>query len=75
MIKFLQLIWHGCWHQWEPTGEHADHFDISFGHKSFMYRATRRAAPSVGDTECSKTTLAAHSPSLNPPNQRVEDEA
>lgn len=39
MIRLLQLIWHGCWHEWKPTCHIIDHYDISFGPRSFMYRA------------------------------------
>lgn len=38
MIRVLQFLWHGCWHDWKPTGHTVDHFDISFGPRSFLYR-------------------------------------
>jgi len=39
VIKLLQFIIHGCWHDWRRTGHVVDHYDISFGPKNFMYRS------------------------------------
>lgn len=39
MRRLIQFLWHGCWHDWRETGQVVDHYDISFGPKSFMYRA------------------------------------
>lgn len=38
MIRILQFLLDGCWHNWgEPFGRMTDHYDLSFGAKSFMY--------------------------------------
>lgn len=38
MIRIWQFIWHGCWHKWGvPYGRPTDHYDLSFGGKSYMY--------------------------------------
>lgn len=38
MMKLLQFLIHGCWHNWRRTGHTVDHYDTSFGGQSFMYR-------------------------------------
>lgn len=39
MLRVLQFILHGCWHDWHPVNARpTDHFDMSFGGRNFMYR-------------------------------------
>lgn len=38
MIKIWQFLLHGYWHKWgKPYGKQTDHYDISFGRRSYMY--------------------------------------
>jgi hypothetical protein len=40
MIRILSFLIDGCWHAWERApGRAIDHYDMSFGDQSFMYRA------------------------------------
>lgn len=39
MIRIWQFLIHGCWHVWKPASRSfIDHYDVSFGPRSFMYR-------------------------------------
>lgn len=38
MIRIWELILHGCWHRWgRPMGTPCEHYDTSWGGKSYMY--------------------------------------
>ena len=48
MIRLLQFLLHGCWHRWEKTGRVTDVYDVSFGSKSFEYRAYETCCTKCG---------------------------
>jgi hypothetical protein len=49
MIKLLQFLWDGCWHNWERgNGVPRDYYDTSYGEKHFVYRAVPKTCSKCG---------------------------